>query len=541
MPWDCLSCGTEYTDDVLTCGNESCAQPQSKSAWTIHQNATRTFVLKSPQLEVSRGVDAEASPANGWALEDRELVEAEVARALTKKSVLELWQADQRPAPLDILFVRAFPASRQKTLKATVEPAQEDQREHDFPLQLTGYYERRLVCVYGEDPAGWEGVAFEHLELLDVSDSGEPGYVSNLELEALKRRKELDVEPVEAPDQGSVCVRLEGMFFETNKAFPLPAALEGIQLLGRLYDQHAGAEVLVVGHTDSSGSEATNRSLSLDRAAAVVAYLRDDVEAWYRHYTSNESETRRWGFPEDTHMLSVLPREGEGPPYFSEEHEDPSLLAAVKRYQSAKGLVVDGDPGKNTRRALIADYMALDKTTLPAETSVLGHGCGEHFPAHPTDDGADEPRNRRVELYLFDEGIQPRPAGETSQASSTEYPLWLESVSETRTLTPSAAGYGSFLVVTDIAQESAATSKQRFELRSTDGAYQRALTPSDGVVGPDGHIDLTFEDMPLGSHYTLEVTLEDEHRSVLFEDVPFARLSAKSDDLTETLPPYYGA
>ena len=93
MPWECLSCSSEYTDDLLQCDNASCASPQSKAAWTLHDNATRTFVLKAAQLEVSRGVAAEPSPAANWTLEGQELVETSVARALPKSSVLELFRA----------------------------------------------------------------------------------------------------------------------------------------------------------------------------------------------------------------------------------------------------------------------------------------------------------------------------------------------------------------------------------------------------------------------------------------------------------------
>ena len=534
MPWECLSCSSEYTDDLLQCDNASCASPQSKAAWTLHDNATRTFVLKAAQLEVSRGVAAEPSPAANWTLEGQELVETSVARALPKSSVLELFRASRRPAPLDLLFVRAFPASRQKTLEAAVELSAAEPREESFPLQLTGYYERRLVCVYGRDPAGWEEVRFEQLEVLDLSDESDPqGCAESVELEALKRRKELEVERVEADLPQQVCVRLEGMFFELNKAFLLPAAMEGIRVLRRMYEDYPGATILAVGHTDTTGRESRNLSLSLDRARAALAYLSDDVEAWYRHYGKGEDASRRWGFPEDTHMLSALPAGGE--PHYGEHHEEHSLLAAVKRFQRAKGLVVDGDPGPNTRRALIADYMALDETSLPEGTPTLAHGCGEHFLAVETEDEQESARNRRVELFIMQGGVQPQPPGETSSAGASEYPAWLEGVDELRTFTPSAAGIGSLLIITDIRSEQVEGSRTEFTLASTDGAYSRTLRAQDGVLDEHGYVDLRFEELPKGSYYTLQAKEPEGDPYTIFDDVQFFALTRQSQALDDDL------
>lgn len=193
---------------------------------------------------------------------------------------------------------------------------------------------------------------------------------------------------VVAPDVRAACVRLVGMLFELNKAFLLPAALEGIRLLATMYERMPGAEILVVGHTDRTGKAFRNDSLSLERAEAVIAYMTDDVDAWLAFYGAQTDVSRRWGVTEDLLMLSSLPV-GQTP-YYSASHGDHSFAAAVRRFQDANGLVVDGDPGPQTRRALIAQYMALDGTTLPGSVSALAHGCGEHFAVVPTEDGVEE-------------------------------------------------------------------------------------------------------------------------------------------------------
>jgi len=74
-------------------------------------------------------------------------------------------------------------------------------------------------------------------------------------------------------------VRLVGAFFDTNKCFLLPSAMTGIRKLVAVYDKHPKGEMLIVGHTDTSGDPSYNDPLSLERAEAVKAYLTDDVDA----------------------------------------------------------------------------------------------------------------------------------------------------------------------------------------------------------------------------------------------------------------------
>lgn len=327
------------------------------------------------------------------------------------------------------------------------------------------------------------------------------------------------------------CVRLSGLFFDLNKSFPLPSAFEGIRGLAHMYDAHAAAEVLVVGHTDSSGGERRNESLSLERAQDVVAFLLDDVEAWYSRYDRTSDASRRWGNIEDAHMLGALPF-GETP-HLDSSHADSSFVAAVKRFQTANGLKVDGDPGPNTRRALIAAYMAADGTSLPADVVIVAHGCGENFPDVPSADGEYQAENRRVEMFIFDEGILPTPPSPTSKSGSTEYAAWRGAVDEERTFIPSADGLGVLVIVTDIRVEDAATDTTAFRLYSTDGAYDQTLVAAEAYTESEGMMDIQFENLPRGSFYTLTTHRGDEPERTLFADVPYVALSGETDRLDE--------
>jgi len=211
--------------------------------------------------------------------------------------------------------------------------------------------------------------------------------------------------------------RLKGMYFAHDKCFLLPGALEGMRGLKRIYDRFPESEVLIVGHTDTTGEEDYNRNLSLLRARAVEAFLKDDVEAWYRHYDPGEPGAQRWGSTEDELMLATV-------------QPDVDTVDPTRTFQEREGLTVDGIIGPQTRRALIKRYMAADETSLPPAVTTLCHGCGEHFPEIETADDVAEDKNRRVEVFFFRFGITPRPSSETSTAESPEYPQWKAAVTE---------------------------------------------------------------------------------------------------------------
>jgi hypothetical protein len=326
----------------------------------------------------------------------------------------------------------------------------------------------------------------------------------------------------------AACVRLVGMMFALNKAFLLPEALEGIRLLGHMYAKFPEAEVLVVGHTDTTGTAGRNLSLSLERAEAVVAYLRDDLDAWLRFYGKDTDYSRRWGAPEDLAMLSALPRGGDS--YYGEHHDDHCIEAAIRRFQVEHGLPDSGKADTATRRALVAEYMDLDETTLPEDTTIVAHGCGQHFLAIETDDGVSEPDNRRVEVFFFKHGIDPQPPKATSPPDTPHYPAWLEAIEEERTFKPSEQGTGTLLVVTDIPEEMADASAPVFHLASADGSFDVTVTPADGEVEHE-FIVFRFRDLPRGAFYTLTVMEVSGATTTLFDDVPYPELAGVSSSL----------
>ena len=231
----------------------------------------------------------------------------------------------------------------------------------------------------------------------------------------------------------SVMARLD-MFFNTNKTFLLPTALPSVRKLRNLYIANAPCQLLVVGHADTRAGAVYNDRLSLERAKATIAYLKDDVEAWFKYYSDKESK-QCWGKVEDHLMIISMP----------DFQDKPAGEDEIKWFQRTRGLnKVDGTAGDETRHALIEEYMTLDGASLKdfvGEIDATPHGCGENFPLDESGqelDGApaDEKRDRldrRVELFFFDAefGITPLPASENSGSKSTQYPTWRKRLSET--------------------------------------------------------------------------------------------------------------
>jgi len=275
-------------------------------------------------------------------------------------------------------------------------------------------------------------------------------------------------------------VRLVGMHFDTNKCFLREPAMRGIRKVVSVYKANPTGKLLIVGHTDTTGDDAYNLDLSLERAEAVKAYLADDVAAWEAWFGEGKPGQKRWGTSEIKHMIQALPCE-----------------QTVKGFQQwsndtrGTALVVDGAAGPKTRTALIEAYMALDGTTLPKSIEVAVHGCGEFFPvANAGDqfgkDGVSADEDRRVELFCFDDDIQPPVPGKKAKKGEVEYQQWNKQVT-TELDVSVAAGDGEFvLTVVDEEEKPLAGRKVRvvqngetlFE-GQLDGLGQAKITGND--------------------------------------------------------------
>jgi outer membrane protein OmpA-like peptidoglycan-associated protein len=232
--------------------------------------------------------------------------------------------------------------------------------------------------------------------------------------------------------------RLLGMFFDKNKCFLLPSAMGGVRGITGYLNDHAGAQLLVVGHTDTTGSADYNLKLSVERAEAVAAFLRDDADAWAAWFDDGKPDAKRWGTREVQLMLSALP--ADAPDKFYQEpftgRKDKRTTGAVQQFQGwrnqSKGTTLSesGDVDDDTRAELVRAYMELEGTSVPESTVIKTHGCGEFHPQDPTPPGVDDPDNRRVEIFVFQEQIAPAAVACRAPGCS-QYRQWVEQVIET--------------------------------------------------------------------------------------------------------------
>lgn len=232
--------------------------------------------------------------------------------------------------------------------------------------------------------------------------------------------------------------RMRHMYFDSEKCFLLPPAIDSMKRIVSIYTEHPKSQLLVVGHTDTTGAFSYNETLSLERAQSMAAYLKNDVAVWTGWYSESKSEGKRWGAVEDGHMIATLAR------FFGFDASVDSVnayqmwhnqLVSGSRARNWASLKEDGKAGTETRAQLVGDYMNIQGTSLPSDVSLTSHGCGEYFPLdalemnldEDPEDEMEDQGDRRVELFFFDEpfGIQPIPPKNISGKASLEYPEWV--------------------------------------------------------------------------------------------------------------------
>jgi hypothetical protein len=278
----------------------------------------------------------------------------------------------------------------------------------------------------------------------------------------------------------------------------LPTARKTLPLLKELYAGSPESDLLIVGHTDTAGNPSYNDPLSLERADAIAAFLRDDVDAWLAWYGAGKPDDKRWGATEDESMIRALAEQkGEVIP------ADPPLVAW---YQTTRHIdPVDNIMGPVTRRALIREYMSLDGTTLPPDIKVTTHGCGESFPIASTGDGQNKLENRRVELFFFDNPLQapdrppailPAPPGKISKPGSKEYPEWVLRARATHDFFPGGDVELTSHISVVLVAGGVPLRERPYKIYLDGGVVL------EGTTGADGFLE--HHDVPPGD-YTLEV------------------------------------
>ncbi|MBP0902755.1 OmpA family protein [Mariniflexile gromovii] len=98
---------------------------------------------------------------------------------------------------------------------------------------------------------------------------------NKMDKQAQKIEEEIPGAQVERVDDGIVVTFDEGsgVYFDTNKYNINAASQQNLNKLINVFKEYPDTNILVVGHTDSQGSEEYNMTLSKNRAYAVTNYL----------------------------------------------------------------------------------------------------------------------------------------------------------------------------------------------------------------------------------------------------------------------------
>ena len=343
-------------------------------------------------------------------------------------------------------------------------------------------------------------------------------------------KEPVESERLELPEEKkqTVMARLTGLLFDTNKTFIKNKTLENFKKIRTMYHNNNPSQLLIVGHTDTTGTASVNDPLSLKRSESVAQFLNDDVEAWFKNYSSSVPFKERWGASEDFEMIKAMPN-------FKEKNntEDP-----IRLFQKEHGLTEDGIAGPNTRRKLIEEYMQLDGTTLADgdfNITITTHGCGENFPLDDSgenldsdaQDGKEDVLDRRVELFFFDKetGIEPPPPGKNSEAGSTQYPIWRDEaeIIDLDTLPDEPHTQIHLQILTTGAEEP--LSDASFTLDLPDGQIQ-GVTDKEGIIKafdvPPGDYPLKIKhDNATALIKVPTTTLGEDHRLIILDEEDF--------------------
>jgi len=144
-----------------------------------------------------------------------------------------------------------------------------------------------------------------------------------------------------------------------------------------------------------------------NRSDRPVINTEGSADEWLPWYNSDKQQSKRWGSTEDLYMIETLLK----------NTGQVKTVLAYQKWHNANAphktdyadLTEDGEIGTKTRKQLILDYMHREDTTVPDDTAIQVHGCGEFFTltkdeehvATSAPDEDEEQRNRRVEVFIF--------------------------------------------------------------------------------------------------------------------------------------------
>jgi len=380
---------------------------------------------------------------------------------------------------------------------------------------------------------------------------------------------------------GAIIATTFVVHFRFDNAFVEPCMREVLEQVAQHATDNPDQKLLVVGHTDKTGDEPYNQSLSERRARSVFAYLTFGRDQAVSEAEWNELRQRgtgvlklkdTWGPRQYQYMLQSL---GFYPGNVDGEH-GPMTDDAVRSFRAAKSLPAGTTVDDAVWAALIHDYMAEKPLAVP-ENQLLPNakdacnggllkwiGCGEEDPLplpQPTTGLPHRPYRRTELLFVRATALPcdvPQPDTFNLPAPGSVNPTWCLGPGNasrhccfaTRNCPSASPGQwcitpaetGSFVVSGRILfEDGSPAGNVEYVLIAPDGEFMDGEAASgarrgDGIFGRT-QADGTFEypDKPKGPGiYTMEIhgpfvaRAEDEPPSAAKGNVVCKRLDGSS-------------
>jgi outer membrane protein OmpA-like peptidoglycan-associated protein len=100
------------------------------------------------------------------------------------------------------------------------------------------------------------------------------GYIGNyMDKQAEEMRRDIEGAKIERIGEGIKITFDSGVLFDVDKATLRPDAKTNLIKLSAILNKYQDTDILIEGHTDSTGSEDYNMDLSIRRAQSVSSYL----------------------------------------------------------------------------------------------------------------------------------------------------------------------------------------------------------------------------------------------------------------------------
>lgn len=305
-------------------------------------------------------------------------------------------------------------------------------------------------------------------------------------------------------------------------------------------------QILITGHTDSTGAASYNEQLSRLRAESVHAALLGKRDRWAelaaeKHQVEDYQRILVW--ISDTFGWECDPGEVDNQAGSATEG---AVEAFQAHYNSAfdQEIAEDGKVGPQTWRAFFDLYMLGLREMLKLDDAELGRlrqglkfvsgdrpfvGCGEHHPIEePRQDDYFSAKNRRVEVLFFDPREVPKLTCHGSKSCS---PGACEIYNLRKFRFRHLACTDLDLpcpVPVDVYFDDFGTAQSvvdRYQLVSEDGEYDETLPTSQSRPFMEGLLALRFESVLPARKYSLYHWLGDSHRVPIFEGVSREQLN----------------